>query len=49
MISQRGTLDVMDRVKHFTAKHHARDAARVAAAIDHYEPHICFDRLLDGA
>ena len=46
IVTPRGTLDVMDAVKHFTAKHNVHDPARVAAAIDHYEPHICFDRLL---
>ena len=46
IVTPRGTLEVMDAVKHFTAKHNVHDPARVAAAIDHYEPHICFDRLL---
>lgn len=37
---------VMEQIHSFTPKLHARDTARVAATVDHYEPYIDFDLLL---
>jgi BioD-like phosphotransacetylase family protein len=49
MITKAGTLDVLERIKSFTAKHNVNDEMRISAAIDHYEPHIDFDTMLNNA
>ena len=46
LITQHGTVDALERIKKFTAKHNVDDFSRVAAAIDHYEPQIDFDTML---
>ena len=48
LLAPHGTVDVEKRIQGYTAKLNIRDISRVGAAIDHYEPHIDFDRLLDG-
>ena len=46
LITKKGTVDALERIKSFTAKHTINDTARVTAAIDHYEPQIDFDEML---
>ena len=46
LITSLGTLDALERLKTFTAKHNIEDTSRVKAAIAHYEPEIDFDLLL---
>ena len=46
LVTSLGTLDALDRMKTFTAKHNINDTRRVKAAIAHYEPQIDFDALL---
>jgi len=46
LITKLGTVDALERVRSFTAKHTINDQVRVQAAIDHYEPQIDFDVLL---
>ena len=46
LVTSLGTLDALERIKTFTAKHNINDQARVKAAIAHYEPQIDFDLLL---
>ena len=48
MLVDHGTLEVEKRIQGYTAKLSIRDPSRVAAAIDHYEPHIDFDLMLNG-
>ena len=40
LITPFGTLDALERIKNYTAKHNIDDRARVQAAIDHYEPQV---------
>jgi BioD-like phosphotransacetylase family protein len=40
---------VMEKIHSFTPKLHAGDYSRVAATVDHYEPYIDFDLLLQQA
>mmetsp|Transcript_5704 Transcript_5704/g.8636 ORF Transcript_5704/g.8636 Transcript_5704/m.8636 type:complete len:394 (-) Transcript_5704:135-1316(-) len=42
------TYECMDKIRGYTPKLHIGDKHRVAEAIDHYEPRIDFDALLDG-
>jgi len=46
LVTQLGTMDALERIKKFTAKHNVNDLSRVTAAIAHYEPEIDFDALL---
>ena len=46
LVTNLGTLDALERIKTFTAKHNINDTSRVKAAIAHYEPQIDFDLLL---
>lgn len=46
LITELGTVDALERVRSFTAKHTISDQVRVRAAIEHYEPQIDFDVLL---
>jgi len=46
MITPLGTVDALERIKSFTAKHNVNDFSRVEAAVQHYEPQIDFDTLL---
>ena len=48
MLVDHGTLEVEKRIQGYTAKLSIRDPSRVAAAIDHYEPHIDFELMLNG-
>eukprot|EP00980_Cylindrotheca_fusiformis_P021192 scaffold8150_cov118-Cylindrotheca_fusiformis.AAC.1 len=41
------TNEVMDRIHHYTPKLNFEDASRATTAVNHYEPHIDFDMLLD--
>ena len=43
----RDRCEVAEVIKRHTAKLSINDNERVAAAIDHYEPHIDFDKLLE--
>jgi len=47
MLVEGGTRNINDRIHSYTAKMHIKDPTRVAAAIEHYEPHIDFDKLLN--
>lgn len=47
MLTQYGTIEATDKIAKFTAKMNIGDTKRVRAAIDHYEPHIDFDLLLE--
>ena len=49
LITNLGTVDVLDRIKTFTAKQNISDRSRLKAAIEHYEPHIDFDTMLSGS
>lgn len=46
MIVGLSTSDAMSKIHRFTPKLNIDDTSRVAAAIDHYEPHIDFSALL---
>ena len=46
IITSLGTIDALEAIKKYTAKHNINDTSRVQAAIDHYEPQIDFDTLL---
>lgn len=46
IITYKGTVATIDALGSITAKLNINDRARVAAAIEHYEPHINFDLLL---
>ena len=48
MLTDKGTVEATNVMANFTAKMHVGDKSRIAAAIDHYEPHIDFDKLLEG-
>jgi len=48
MITKLGTIDALDTITRFTAKHTIRDPGRIRAAIAHYEPQIDFDAMLNG-
>ena len=48
MLTSKGTIEATNFMANFTAKMHVGDQARIAAAIDHYEPHIDFDLLLNS-
>jgi hypothetical protein len=47
LVTRYGTLDTLQMVKSFRAKHNVDDQPRVKAAIEHYTRHIDFDTLLD--
>lgn len=44
--AQFGTVDALETIKTYTAKHNINDRSRVRAAIEHYEPQIDFDVML---
>lgn len=46
LLTKKGTVEALEAIKEFTAKHNVRDHTRVKAAIDHYEPRIDFDTML---
>jgi len=46
ILTPLGTVDALDAIKNYTAKHNIKDTSRVRAAIAHYEPQIDFDALL---
>ena len=46
LVTRLGTLDALERIKTFTAKHNIHDTRRIEAAVAHYEPEIDFDLLL---
>lgn len=46
LLTRAGTLDVLEKVKSYKAKHNIGDEPRVKAAIEHYRQHIDFDRML---
>ena len=46
MLTKLGTVEATNVMANFTAKMHVGDRSRIQAAIDHYEPHIDFEKLL---
>ncbi|KAL1503498.1 hypothetical protein AB1Y20_011979 [Prymnesium parvum] len=46
LITNKGTVDALECIKSFTAKHNITDRVRITAAIEHYEPQIDFDLML---
>jgi BioD-like phosphotransacetylase family protein len=46
VVVPQSTNEVMEKIHSFTPKLHADDTSRVAAAVEHYEPYIDFDLLL---
>ena len=48
LVTKLGTIEATNHMANFTAKMHIGDRSRIAAAIDHYKPHIDFDTLLNG-
>ena len=49
IVTPLGTIDALETIKNYTAKHNINDTSRVRAAIEHYEPEIDFDLLLANA
>ena len=47
LLATGASTEVAEVIKRHTAKLSINDNERVAAAIDHYEPHIDFDKLLE--
>lgn len=48
LVTPMGPVDALEAIKGYTAKHNTDNFDRVRAAINHYEPAIDFDLLLDG-
>jgi len=46
IVTKFGTVDALETIKTYTAKHNINDRSRVRAAIEHYEPQIDFDVML---
>ena len=46
LVTPHGTVDALETIKSFTAKHNVNNFDRVTAAVSHYEPQIDFDALL---
>ena len=46
MLTKLGTVEATNVMANFTAQMHVGDRSRIQAAIDHYEPHIDFEKLL---
>jgi len=46
IVTKLGTVDALECIKSYTAKHNINDRSRVRAAIEHYEPQIDFYVLL---
>ena len=47
LLATGASTEVAEVIKRHTAKLSINDNERVSAAIDHYEPHIDFDKLLE--
>lgn len=47
LVCQDGTKLTMERIIHYTPKHNNQDKNRLEIAVDHYEPYIDFDLLLE--
>jgi BioD-like phosphotransacetylase family protein len=47
LVTPHDTWETMERIRNFTPKHCAQDTRRVESAVEHYEPHIDFDLLLN--
>ena len=46
LLTKTGTVDTLEQIRGYTPKNNIHDRRRLQAAIDHYEPHIDFDKLL---
>jgi phosphate acetyltransferase len=47
LICKEGTRSAMEQISHYTPKHNNQDTHRIEIAVNHYEPYIDFDLLLD--